>query len=239
MNIFQMAVNWVKAHPLWALLFVAFLFTFDWLILNKKKLNVKWYAALILSALHVVIGVLLVKLFAFMEAGFDAEKAGNMSLFGAVFFLPVFYYLGALIFKRNRSNVFDVFAVAMVTTLMLARVNCLISGCCLGREIVEGGMRWPTREAELVFYVIFLIVQIPRVIKGKTHGRAYPEFMVAYGAFRAVVECFRVSAATDGILHISHIWAMISLILGILILLIMSGRLPVNRNKTKNRVGGK
>ena len=50
--------NWLKTHSLYWLLFIAFLLTFDWFILNKKRLSMKWYAALSLSLLHVVIGVL-------------------------------------------------------------------------------------------------------------------------------------------------------------------------------------
>jgi prolipoprotein diacylglyceryltransferase len=226
-------LGWLKTHSLVWLLALAALLTFDWLTINKKRLNAKWYASLALAVLHVAVGVLLVKLFAFMEAGFDAEKAGNMSLFGAVFFLPAAYFAGAKLSKRSIADVFDVFAVAMILTLMLARVNCLIGGCCLGLEIGAGPARWPTREAELVFYAVFLLAVAPRVKKGRSPGRAYPLFLVCYGVFRAVVECFRESEHTWGILHISHIWAILSVIIGAVALLILRKRFPVSNRSGK------
>lgn len=51
----------------------------------------KWYAVIAFSVLHTVCGVLSVKAFAFLETG----DAGNMSLFGGVFFMPVLYFISA------------------------------------------------------------------------------------------------------------------------------------------------
>ena len=217
-------LDWLHSNILYVLLAIAALFTFDWLVQCRKQLNIKWYAALILAVIHVVIGVLCVRFFALAEAGFDKAKAGNMSLFGSVFFLPVFYFIGAKLFKRNVAAVFDVFTVPLAATLFLARINCFFGGCCLGKLIGETGMRFPTREAELVFYAVFIIFLFPRVIKGRGRGEAFPIFMIAYGAFRAVIECFRESSAYPGIFHLSHVWALITLALGILILILVRKR---------------
>ena len=47
-----------------------------------------------------------------------------MSIFGAVFFMPVGYYLGAKLFRRPLADVFDIFAVPMIFTLFCSRINC-------------------------------------------------------------------------------------------------------------------
>ena len=128
--------------------------------------------------------------------------------------MPVAYYLGAKLFKRPVAEVFDIFSIGMIFTLMLARCNCLIAGCCLGRHIFGTALRWPTRELEIVFYVVFLILMIPRVWKGTTQGRLYPLYMTAYGVFRTVIECFRVSDSPTWF-HRAHIWALTALALGL------------------------
>lgn len=226
-------IQWIKTHPLVLLLAAAAVFTFDWLLINKKRLKMKWFAALILAILHVICGVGCVKLFALAEAGFNAEKAGNMSLFGSIFFLPLPYFIGAKLFKRSTADVFDSFTVPMVFTLMCARVNCFFGGCCLGRLIGKTGSRWPTREAELVFYAVFLAVIIPMVFNGRRRGMAFPLFMVSYGVFRFAVEFFRESAAYPGIFHLSHLWALLSVVIGAVAYILLRRKRPLRAGKDK------
>lgn len=151
--IMQKAVITVQDKiPLLILLSVGAAFTFVWLILMRKRLNLRWYAAIPLAIFHTIYGVFTVTAFAFLENGFNKETFGNMSLFGGVFFMPLAYWLGAKISKRPMREVFDIFTPCMIFTVMCARVNCVISGCCLGLPIPGlDGTRFPTREAELIF----------------------------------------------------------------------------------------
>ncbi|MDY4886061.1 MAG: prolipoprotein diacylglyceryl transferase [Eubacteriales bacterium] len=190
-------------------------FTAVWLILLRKRLDMPWYAAIPLAILSTVYGVLTAKVFAFLESGFNTDSFGNMRLFGVVFFMPLAYWLGAKLSKRSYREVFDVFTPCMIFTVMCARINCIVSGCCIGLPIPGmNGVRFPTREAEILFYIILLICLCPRVLKGKYRGQAYPIYMISYGAFRFVEEFFR-SADTSSVFHSAHIWALIALIIGI------------------------
>lgn len=208
-------LEWIRSHPLIMLLLGAAAATFIWLTAVRKRLGIKWYASALLAVLNVAAGVLCVKFFAVVESGFDFSRFAGQSLFGAVFFLPLFYFLGARLFKRAPEDVFDCFTVPFIFTLFCARICCIITGCCLGREI--GGFRVPTREAELLFYAVLLAFLAPRVIKGRSRGSIFPIFMIAYGAFRFVCEFFREAPAFPGIFHISHVWAAISFTLGLCI----------------------
>lgn len=214
--------NFIVSNRLYLLLGLAGAVTFLWLFLLRRRLRMKWYAALLLSVAHVFYGVFCVKAFAVLEGNPVAN--GAMSLFGAVFFMPLAYFLGAKISKRKTAEVFDIFAPAMIFTLACARVNCIFAGCCTG-VIIPGHAPWrfPTREAELVFYAIFLAIIVPRVLKEKTRGEVYPLYMFTYGVVRAVLECFR-TAETNSILHRSHIWAAISVLVGISFYIEMSRR---------------
>ena len=162
------------------------------------------------SVLHTLVGVLSVKVFAFLESG----DIGNMSLFGGVFFMPGAYWLGAKLTKRPYGAVCDVFTPCMIFTVMCARVNCILSGCCTGLFIPGTQLRFPTRESELLYYVVMLILLIPRVDKDKNPGGMYPLYMATYGAFRFFNEFFRTSSL-EMLFHLSHLWAVIAFVVGL------------------------
>lgn len=213
-------MEFIVHNILYIVLLFAGLVTFLWLMLFRERLNMTWYAALILSIIHVFYGVACVKVFAFMEG----SGIGSMSIYGAVFFMPVGYFIGAKLFKRPVKDVFDIFAVPMIFTLLCARVNCLVAGCCYGTLIGDSPFRWPTRESEMLFYVIFLAIVAPKVRKGGMDGKLYPIYMLSYGIFRGINEFFRFSERTYGVFHLSHIWCVVAILLGLGIILYMRNR---------------
>lgn len=207
-------LTWLSDHALILLLSCGTLFNVYWLHRCRERLHLRWLSVLLLSVLHTVLGVLSVKVFALFETG----DFSNMSLFGGVFFIPLFYWGVAKLAKQKAADVFDVFTICLVFTLMCARLNCIISGCCLGAHIpIEGltHLRFPTRELELLFYVLLLSRLCRKVLSGSARGMIYPIYMISYGIFRFVTETLRVSNRTDSILHISHLWALLSLGIGI------------------------
>ena len=207
-------LTWLSDHALMLLLSCGTLFNVYWLHRCRERLHLRWLSVLLLSVLHTVLGVLSVKVFALFETG----DFSNMSLFGGVFFMPLFYWGVAKLAKQKTADVFDVFTICLVFTLMCARLNCIISGCCLGAHIpIEGltHLRFPTRELELIFYVLLLSRLWRKVVTGSARGMIYPIYMISYGIFRFVTETLRVSNRTDSILHISHLWALLSLGIGI------------------------
>ena len=214
--------SWITAHSLMFLLALATLVTAAWIWLRRERLGLRPVWIVPLSMMHVAWGVLCVKLFAAVES-FSPVGFQKMSLFGAVFLLPPIYWLGAKLSRRKTADVFDVFTVPTVFTLACARVNCLISGCCLGAVILGTQSRWPTREAELVFYAILLPWLIVRSKKKEAEGSLWPAYMAAYGAFRFATEFFRESG-TASVLHLSHLWAILCMLIGISILLEMDRR---------------
>ena len=207
-----------STHSLETVLAAAAAFSCVWLWLQKKRLGMASWAVPVFAVLHVLCGVACVRVFAFLESA-GKGASGSMSLFGAVFFLPLLYYAGAKVFRRSTAEVFDTFCICTVFTLFCARINCLASGCCLGRVMhAAEGLRWPVREAEMVYYAVFLILMAPRVRRAVSGGRAYPVYMLSYGVFRAFCEFFRESSA-PGAFHIAHIWAFISLAVGASVLI--------------------
>lgn len=226
-------LTWLSDHALILLLGCGTLFNVYWLHRCRERLHLRWLSVLLLSVLHTVLGVLSVKVFALFETG----NFSNMSLFGGVFFMPLFYWGVAKLAKQKAADVFDVFTICLVFTLMCARLNCMISGCCLGAHIpIEGltHLRFPTRELELLFYVLLLSRLWRKVVTGSARGMIYPIYMISYGIFRFVTETLRFSDRTDSILHISHLWALLSLGVGISIY----GELRKKEKKTGGRRNG-
>lgn len=226
-------LTWLSDHALILLLGCGTLFNVYWLHRCRERLHLRWLSVLLLSVLHTVLGVLSVKVFALFETG----DFSNMSLFGGVFFMPLFYWGVAKLAKQKTADVFDVFTICLVFTLMCARLNCIISGCCLGAHIpIEGltHLRFPTRELELLFYVILLSRLWRKVLSGSARGMIYPIYMISYGIFRFVTETLRFSDRTDSILHVSHLWALLSLGIGISIY----GELRKKEKKTGGRRNG-
>lgn len=223
-------LTWLSDHALILLLGCGTLFNVYWLHRCRERLHLRWLSVLLLSVLHTVLGVLSVKVFALFETG----NFSNMSLFGGVFFMPLFYWGVAKLAKQKTADVFDVFTICLVFTLMCARLNCIISGCCLGAHIpIEGltHLRFPTRELELIFYVILLSRLWRKVLSGSARGMIYPIYMISYGIFRFVTETLRFSDRTNSILHVSHLWALLSLGIGISIY----GELQKKEKKTGGR----
>lgn len=215
--------DWLSSHSLLLLLSAGTLFSFLWLMQFRGRLNMKWYAALPIAICHTLVGVICVKAFAFMETGFNPDSLGNMSLFGGVFFMPVAYWVGAKLTKQPYGAVCDVFTPCMIFTVMCVRVNCIISGCCAGLVIPGTHVHFPTRELEILYYIVMLILLVPRVKKSKNPGSIYPLYMASYGAFRFLDEFFRMSS-TGMLFHLSHVWAAIAFAAGLSIYIEINAR---------------
>lgn len=209
---------WLQAHSLVLLLTLATCVCVVWLLLAYDRIRLNIWQALVLGVAHTLLGLLSVKAFAIIEGFGDLSVVGNMSLFGGMAFLPIFYAALAHYGHRDVRDVFDVLTMSLVGTLFFARINCIVSGCCQGAFIPGTTLRWPTRELELAYYVVFIAVLAPRVLKGDTRGEVFPLYMVSYGVFRFVIEFFRVSSRSFGPFHIAHLWAVIAIVLGASIL---------------------
>ena len=202
-------LTWLKDNALWFLLAAGTVFTYVTLLKNKDALRINSIGAAAAAILHTVIGLLCVKFFAFLEG-----TSGGMSIYGGILFMPVFYYLTAKLSKRGMADVFDCMTVCIVFVFMCARVNCLISGCCLGKLIPGTQLRWPTRLLEIILYLGLLFVFAEKDSKKQFGGRFYPLFLMSYGVFRFIIEWFRESSHTFGVIHISHIWSVVAIAIG-------------------------
>lgn len=139
---------------------------------------------------------------------------GSISTYGVYLFCPAAVLLAARAAGKDGLCWLDAFALYAPVSLLLMRCNCLASGCCSGRVIGDTGLYWPTREAEMVFYAVILLVLLRRERAGAPKGTAFPLLAASYGAFRFVEEWFRAGSG-GSLIHLAHLWSVAAVVAGL------------------------
>ena len=179
----------------------------------KEDLQFGIVSAVLLAILHTALGVFCVKVFAGLESHQNPLDAG-MSLFGALFLLPLFYLAGGKLAHRDIALVFDDFGICVMIALMCVRCNCIVTGCCMGKPIAGTDLFWPTRQIEILFWAVLLLLSLYQKNHGYTRGILYPQMLMLYGIFRFCIEFLRNEDAVLWVFHFGHIWAVVAFIAG-------------------------
>ncbi len=210
---------------------LTFVYLFVW---NRKRLNAKWWECIIISIVYTFIGGICARFWALMEAGFNVKEAGNISLFGTIFLAPIFFLIHAIIKKIPFKTIFDVMLIPMVIGLFCSRCNCLRAGCCIG-ILTSGGNRVPTKGIEIGYYLIYIAISFVWLRSNKSNGLIYPTFLLSYGTLRFIIEWFRESDSTT-ILHMGHIWSIVSMVIGIgsLLTIVLLSKKQANKKYEMN-----
>ena len=189
---------------------------FVWLMKYQKKLGIKWQEAGVLSICHIIVGLMCAKFWALLEVGFRLEEAAPLRLYGPVFIMPVLYYLYAKFTNRNLPLMMDVITINIIIGLVGGRLNCFYAGCCTGALILPNGtMRWPLRELEMAFYIIFAACYCGKILRNRTRGEVFSVYLMCYGALRFVCEFAREEyTGSVGFVHFAHIWSLIAIAVG-------------------------
>lgn len=225
-------IIWLGNHRLVLFAVLIYVALCYWMCKFHKSLNLKWREIYLVPLGHVVIGWTCMWLMALLEAGFDTEKAAAIRLYGAIFCLPWLYFAWAKLTKRKVSLVMDLSTISTICGAISGRLHCFSAGCCEG--IPLGSIRWPIRQAELVFYVLFIIIFAGKIVKEKTYGQVYPLFLMMYGTLRFASEFVREEYTTRvGMFHLAHIWSLIAITAGIIwyVLLLKHRRSPAESRK--------
>lgn len=159
-------------------------------------------------------GVLSVKLMYFIENG----SFSGQSFFGAIFFVPLLFVPITLLLRLPYRSVLDLCAPSICIMLAIMKLECLRSGCCIGKFLyfnADGkGVRFPSRELELAAALIIMAVLIMFIRKGKLGGKIYPVFMIVYGIARFILNWFRETTPFIFGLPAGNFWSIISVIAG-------------------------
>lgn len=200
---------------------------------KREKMEFKSYWQTIILGIFVsAVSLLSAVGFARLEAFIRNNEGGDISLYG-VFLIgtPIMLIVFKLL-KLKSKACFDAIALYVIISLFFVRCNCLINGCCGGKEIFDTGFHWPTRETELIFYVIVLFVLWKKQKQSDyIDGISFPFLMITYGCFRFVNEWFRLNDNMEPIIHLSHIWSVLCVIIGISVYFEMTSKRHIGEKK--------
>lgn len=153
-----------------------------------------------------------------------STAGGAVSTYGVYFLAALAVFVCAKLTRQNARGYLDLFALYAIPSLFLMRCNCILSGCCTGKNIFGTQIHWPTRESELVFFVVFFLVLLRLERKNEVPGQLFPILMVSYGCFRFINEWFRTGDELVWKLHLAHIWSIICIGIGLSIWLELKSR---------------
>ena len=172
----------------------------------------------VLSILLTITGVLGTMIMFFIETG----KFGGTSFFGAVLFVPVLM-LPAMLLRIPFHTIMDLCAPAICIMLAIMKIDCLMSGCCIGKYLPSLGFQFPSQIVEMIVALIILCILLWLERKGTETNKLYPYFMILYGTTRFVLNWFRYGLVPFvWILPNGNFWSVIAVLVGVVWLILLS-----------------
>lgn len=183
---------------------------------QRDSAGVPSRSVVLLCVLYSVCSVISAMLFAQIESFLSSGTAGGrgaISTYGIYFIGSAMMLIFSKILRLPVTGVMDLYALYAMPSFFMLRLNCLRAGCCYGLPMFNTGLCWPTRETELIFYVVMFVILWRLLRKNEIPGQLFPLLMASYGIFRFVNQWFR-DTGTSGF-HMSHGWSLLCALIGL------------------------
>lgn len=208
----------------WFLMLLGFAINFAVVYSRKEKYGFSTVKAIILPPAFLIVSFIGGKILYLIEHPTTGKaELGGLSLFGAIILVPIVATIVSLAFKTDVALLLDISAIQGLVLLVCVRTGCFISGCC-GAQTIWMGERpiiLPIQLIEVVFDLIVLYVCLCVERKVSVKGYLYPILLVGYGTVRFILEFFRKSALSSGVLNVSHILALFCATVGVICITLM------------------
>lgn len=149
---------------------------------------------------------------------------------GAIIAIPVLMAPAAM-FRKSYSRLMDFCVPISPLMLLFLKVDCVITGCCVGKYLPAIHIEFPSNYIEMaVFLAIFLIFL---VFEGRDtmRGKRYPAFMITYGITNLALSLFHYGEQRVLFgLSSQVIWSAVLVVYG-LVWLLLSLKKGSNRRK--------
>lgn len=178
-------------------------------VFRKNILKLRFWELILIMALGIVFMLALsrfvyaVSVFAdqpfSFEVFFDSILNGGIVFYGGMFGVLLGTVIFALITKRRIRSCLDFAAPAIPLFHSIARIGCLMSGCCYGKESTwgvpnhrfPGHLLIPVQLFESICnIIIFITIMIYQKVR-KTDRYSLEIYFVGYGIARFILEFFR------------------------------------------------
>lgn len=189
----------------------------------KKYYELILWKTIVISVLLTVFGVLGTLIMHWIESG----NWAGISFFGAVFFVPIFMTIVALMLHIPIGIILDMCAPAECIMLVLMKGRCLYYGCCEGRimHITDSvSFRFPSQVIEMLNALGLIVVLVLLIRKCRYRNQIYATYMIIYGVMRFILNLFRETEPFVWILPAGNLWALVSSVIGSIWIFIVGRR---------------
>lgn len=214
---------WPNIGPvkLWTICYVLGIFSFACVCFaHGRRLSLRTRAAVILSLLFLFGMTVGAKILWDLQHGpfsffalFDISHYLRKGMWGGVLAFLGLAVPGTLLLAENKPDTLDAIALSLPIPLFLAKLGCLLNGCCHG---IETSVPWaitfpegaytappgvpthPTQAYEMVV-VLGIYVLFRKLDRARWRGTLLLWFLLVYGLGRAATEIFRADLAERGL----------------------------------------
>ena len=201
----------------------------------------RWYQSLLFGVSFLLFEIIGAKiLYIFEQFPYVLEHGvgfSGFSFFGIMFSVPLLTLPLAKIAKIPYGKLLDFASSGILIELAFYRVGCTLVGCChgipfpFGITYPEEGTLFPVQPLEAVLDLAIAILLIVLYKKERLFtGEQYLLYMIGYGLLRFVLEFLREREILFWTFSISHIWAALALLSGLMILFVLRGKKHCKEN---------
>lgn len=190
------------------------------LMICRKFYDISLLKCALLAVSFGIVGIPSVKIMYYLENG----DFSGLSFFGAVFFAPILILPFAHFLRIRYSNAMDLLVAGGIVMNGIFKINCYVSGCCVGRVLFYNNsgipVRFPSQLIEMAVSFALCILMVMFIRKRLYSGAIYPLFLVVYGVLRFVLNFMREGENVLVGLKVGNVWSLIAVIIGTTWLLI-------------------
>lgn len=188
------------------------------LLRRKAYPHITLWKIPIISILLTIVGVIGTMIMHYIETG----HFGGTSFFGAVFFVPILM-LPALLLRIPYGLVLDLCAPAICLMLAIMKIDCLLSGCCIGKYLPSLGFQFPSQIVEMIVALIIMVILLRFEQNKNKQNKLYAYFLIFYGCTRFILNWFRYGIKPFVLfLPNGNFWSVIAVAIGIIWLAVLS-----------------
>ena len=178
-------------------------------------------------------------LMGFVELGIWSGR----SIYGGLFFTPLFMWLVAKLIRVSYADVMDLSAPGGLILISLLKLRCYFDGCCYGRIIYSNygpSFRFPSQIVECVTALILAAIIVLMLRKRKWRGTLCAYFFVLYGSTRFILNFFRATRPWFGPFASGTIWSVVAVVIGIAWILLYRRKqaIQISAKGTATKGGG-
>ncbi len=200
-------------------------------------LQMKWYRVALWKCIVIAVTLTLVGVTgSYVWYFIENLSWGGRSFYGAIFFAPPLFIGIAKIFHIPYLYSLDFCAPAGCVTLALVKIDCLFSGCCVGKILYLNDqyvyVRFPSRLAETLNFLIIAVVLLLLSKKQQFRGYIFQVFLILYGITRFALNFMREDQSVYVLgMAAGTFWSVCAFIVGIIWLILLKQKEKKQKEK--------